>query len=268
MFEPFLLVIEAFADRLGRNYRAVYGKAEPDHAPIIRATARLALERIAGTDAVYHDVMHTLFVTDVGQQILRGRAMGRAVSPNDWLHLTAATLLHDIGYLRGVCPGDTRGRYVVDAAGKGMTDLVLGAGSFEDVVHRLPGSTVHFIASGSPFTADADVDPDQLNLVLDALDEAYDHIIVTGQHGDCRNLFEAIQGRFDAGIRVGGRLEKDMIAVRIAPDGRLIAVAAPAYFRDHTPPVTPATACSRATTRRPARGRCSFVSDMGAMSSS
>jgi len=87
-------------------------------------------------------------------------------------------------------------------AGKGMTDLVLGAGSFEDVVHRLPGSTVHFIASGSPFTADADVDPDQLNLVLDALDEAYDHIIVTGQHGDCRNLFEAIQGRFDAGIVV------------------------------------------------------------------
>lgn len=121
MFEPFLLVIEAFADRLGRNYRAVYGKAEPDHAPIIRATARLALERIAGTDAVYHDVMHTLFVTDVGQQILRGRAMGRAVSPNDWLHLTAATLLHDIGYLRGVCPGDTRGRYVVDAAGNTVT---------------------------------------------------------------------------------------------------------------------------------------------------
>ncbi len=121
MFEPLALVIEAFADRLGRNYRAVFGKSEPDHAPIIRATARLALERIAGTDAVYHDVLHTLFVADVGQSILRGRAMAKAVSPGDWLHLTAATLLHDIGYLRGICPGDSTGRYVVDAAGNTVT---------------------------------------------------------------------------------------------------------------------------------------------------
>ena len=121
MFEPLALVIDAFADRLGRNYRSVFGKTEPDHAPMIRAAARLALERIAGTDAVYHDVMHTLFVADVGQAILRGRAMGRAVSPSDWLHLTAATLLHDIGYLRGICPGDSHGRYVIDAAGNTVT---------------------------------------------------------------------------------------------------------------------------------------------------
>ncbi len=121
MFEPLALVIDAFADRLGRNYRSVFGKTEPDHAPMIRAAARLALERIAGTDAVYHDVMHTLFVADVGQAILRGRAMGRAVSPSDWLHLTAATLLHDIGYLRGICPGDSRGSYVIDAAGNTVT---------------------------------------------------------------------------------------------------------------------------------------------------
>jgi hypothetical protein len=131
MFEPLVLVIETFADRLGRNYRSVFGRTEPDHAPIIRATARLALERIAGTDAVYHDVMHTLFVTDVGQAILRGRAMGKAVSPGDWLHFTAATLLHDIGYLRGICPGDGQGLYVTDAAGntvaapRGATDAFL-----------------------------------------------------------------------------------------------------------------------------------------------
>ena len=47
-----------------------------------------------------------------------------------------------------------------------------------------------------------DIDPDQLNLVLDALDEAYNHIIVTGGHDECRTLFEAIQGRFDAGVLV------------------------------------------------------------------
>jgi hypothetical protein len=131
VFEPFLLVIDAFADRLGRNYRAVYGRSEPDHGPVIRAIAKLALERIAGTDAVYHDVLHTLFVTDVGQAILRGRVMAHPVSPRDWLHFTAGTLLHDIGYLRGVCPGDDKGRYVIDADGatvtapRGSTDAFL-----------------------------------------------------------------------------------------------------------------------------------------------
>lgn len=45
--------------------------------------------------------------------------------------------------------------------------------------------------------------------------------------------------RFDAGVRLGEDVEKDMIAVRIAPDGRLITVAAPAYFARHPPPVQP-----------------------------
>jgi hypothetical protein len=131
VFDPFALVIDAFADRLGRNYRAVYGKAEPDHAPLLRATARLALERIAGSDAVYHDVLHTLFVAEVGQAILRGRAMAKPLSPGDWLHFTAATLLHDIGYLRGICPGDGAGQCVIDVAGgtvampRGATDAFL-----------------------------------------------------------------------------------------------------------------------------------------------
>lgn len=46
--------------------------------------------------------------------------------------------------------------------------------------------------------------------------------------------------RFDAGVRLGESLEKDMIAVRIAPDARLIAVASPVYFQDRDLPETPA----------------------------
>jgi DNA-binding transcriptional LysR family regulator len=37
-------------------------------------------------------------------------------------------------------------------------------------------------------------------------------------------------GRFDAGIRVGERLEKDMIAVRLTPDMAMLAVASPDYL--------------------------------------
>ncbi|MBO9643887.1 MAG: LysR family transcriptional regulator, partial [Pseudacidovorax sp.] len=38
-------------------------------------------------------------------------------------------------------------------------------------------------------------------------------------------LGDIVAGRFDAGIRVGGRLEKDMVAVRLTPDIRMVAVA-------------------------------------------
>ena len=107
----------AFADHLVDGYRAVYGKRDPDHGSTIRAMAQLAVERISSSDALYHDVHHTMLVTLVGQTILRGRIMVEEVTPEDWLHFTVATLCHDIGYLRGICPGDRDGRYVIDAQG-------------------------------------------------------------------------------------------------------------------------------------------------------
>jgi DNA-binding transcriptional LysR family regulator len=48
----------------------------------------------------------------------------------------------------------------------------------------------------------------------------------------------AAQG-LDAGVRLGESIEKDMIAVRIGPDGRLIPVVSPAYLEDHAMPSTP-----------------------------
>lgn len=52
-------------------------------------------------------------------------------------------------------------------------------------------------------------------------------------------LSDIVAGRFDAGIRVGGRLEKDMIAVRLTPDVQMIAVASPAYLAQRGTPRTP-----------------------------
>lgn len=45
---------------------------------------------------------------------------------------------------------------------------------------------------------------------------------------------------FDAGIRVGGRLQNDMVAVRLTPDIELLAVASPDYLARHGTPRTPA----------------------------
>jgi len=52
-------------------------------------------------------------------------------------------------------------------------------------------------------------------------------------------LRNIVEERFDAGVRLGESLEKDMIAVRIGPDWRLVAVASPAYLARHSAPRTP-----------------------------
>lgn len=49
-----------------------------------------------------------------------------------------------------------------------------------------------------------------------------------------------VEQRFDAGIRLGEALSKDMIAVRVGPDWRLVVVASPAYFDAHPKPKKPA----------------------------
>lgn len=53
-------------------------------------------------------------------------------------------------------------------------------------------------------------------------------------------LSDIVAGRFDAGIRVGGRLEKDMIAVRLTPDLKMIVVASPDYLARRGTPRSPA----------------------------
>ncbi|MER9164231.1 MULTISPECIES: LysR family transcriptional regulator [unclassified Mesorhizobium] len=48
-----------------------------------------------------------------------------------------------------------------------------------------------------------------------------------------------VEERFDAGVRLGESIDRDMIAVRIGPDWRLVAVASPEYFSRHPVPTAP-----------------------------
>ncbi|ALK09549.1 LysR family transcriptional regulator [Blastochloris viridis] len=52
-------------------------------------------------------------------------------------------------------------------------------------------------------------------------------------------LTDIVAERFDAGVRLGEQVAKDMIAVPIGPELRMAAVAAPAYFATRPPPLTP-----------------------------
>jgi DNA-binding transcriptional LysR family regulator len=52
-------------------------------------------------------------------------------------------------------------------------------------------------------------------------------------------LTDIVAQRYDAGVRVGEQVAKDMIAVRIGPDIRMAVVASPTYFSRHQEPKTP-----------------------------
>ena len=109
MFNPTEVLIDAFGDQLRAGYRRMYGGLKPDYEDIICWAGGLSLENIANSDALYHNVEHTILVSLVGQEILRGKHMKEGgVTPEDWLLYIISLLCHDIGFVRGVCRQDRR----------------------------------------------------------------------------------------------------------------------------------------------------------------
>ncbi len=113
------------ADELGKHlagdFRRLFGSSHQDRAERIDSIARVALECLGKSDALYHNVEHTFLVTLVGRDILRGRMLTERIEPDDYAHLIVACLLHDIGYVRGLLKGDSKDRFVVDADGQTVT---------------------------------------------------------------------------------------------------------------------------------------------------
>jgi DNA-binding transcriptional LysR family regulator len=52
-------------------------------------------------------------------------------------------------------------------------------------------------------------------------------------------MIDIVASRYDAGVRLGDQVAKDMIAVRIAPDLRMAVVGSPSYFAKNPAPTTP-----------------------------
>ncbi|MGB3507707.1 MAG: Npun_R2479 family HD domain-containing metalloprotein [Microcoleaceae cyanobacterium] len=140
MFNSTELLINAFVEKLIDGYRHTYGGYKADYADIIAWAAGMALENIANSDALYHNVEHTILVTLVGQEVLRGKHIREGgVSCEDWLHYHISLLCHDIGYVKGVCRQD-RG------------DLRLYATGIDDMKVSLPRGATD--ASLTPYHVD------------------------------------------------------------------------------------------------------------------
>src|SRR5438067_8408043 len=105
-----MTVPELAADALGSfltaDMKRAFGTSHARLVEVVPSVARLALECIGNSDALYHNVEHTMLVTLAGRDIVLGRALLAPTNPTDYAHLIVACLLHDIGYVRGVLRDD------------------------------------------------------------------------------------------------------------------------------------------------------------------
>ncbi len=125
------LAAEALGSFLAEHMSRRFASTHADLTELIPSVARISLECIGNSDALYHNVEHTMLVTLVGYDIMKGRALLTPTYPSDYAHLLVACLLHDIGYVRGILNGDGADGYIIDAKGnktklpRGSSDAAL-----------------------------------------------------------------------------------------------------------------------------------------------
>lgn len=135
------LASDALADFLSSFMQRRYGSQTP-FTELVPAAARMFLECIGNSDALYHNVEHTLLVTLAGHDILRGLTLNTHVPPEDYAHAIVACMAHDVGYVRGLFEADGKDGYVVDATGNKVT-LPRGSSDAALVRHHVERSKLY-----------------------------------------------------------------------------------------------------------------------------
>src|SRR5262245_45494665 len=112
------LTAEALGSFLASEMNRRFESSPAHLTELVPSMARLALECIGNSDALYHNVEHTMLVTLAGHDIMKGRALLVPTTPDDYAHFIVACLMPDIGYVRGILKGDGLDGYVIDATGR------------------------------------------------------------------------------------------------------------------------------------------------------
>src|SRR5260370_11141187 len=90
------LAADALGSFLSSEMKRVFGSSDAQLTELVPAVARLALECIGNSDALYHNLEHTMLVTLAGRYILRRRALLRPQPAGGASHLLATCHLHSI----------------------------------------------------------------------------------------------------------------------------------------------------------------------------
>lgn len=112
------LLAHSLSSFLTADTRDRFGSSNSRLTEVLPFAARLALECIGNSDALYHDIEHTMLVTQAGHDILMGRTLVRATTAADYANFILGCLTHDIGYVRGIVEGDSDISYVIDSTGR------------------------------------------------------------------------------------------------------------------------------------------------------
>jgi hypothetical protein len=115
------LASNALGSFLASHMQCMFGRSSAHLTEIVPSIARFALGCIGNSDALYHDVEHTMLVTLAGHDILQGRALHSHVPAEEYAHFIIACLMHDIGFVRGIVQGDGKDGYVIDSTGRKVT---------------------------------------------------------------------------------------------------------------------------------------------------
>jgi DNA-binding transcriptional LysR family regulator len=129
---------------------------------------------------------------------------------------------------RSVSPTENGERLFLSAAPR-FEEIEVELGALSELRTK-PAGTIRITATD--YAADTVLWPRLPKLLREYPDIKIEIVIDYG-------LTDIVAQRFDAGVRFGEQVAKDMIAVRIGPDIRMAVVAAPSYFRGQTRPKRP-----------------------------
>ena len=133
------LAADALEELLGSFMRRRY---DGEYAQVVEIATRMTLGLIGNSDALYHNVEHTMLVTLAGHDIMRGRGLHIKTAASDFAHIHVACLCHDIGYVRGLFRQDDEEGVIVDAAGTRIT-LPRGASDASLMRHHVDRSKLY-----------------------------------------------------------------------------------------------------------------------------
>lgn len=129
---------------------------------------------------------------------------------------------------RSVAPTEA-GERLMESLGPRFGEIEAGLVAVTELRGK-PAGTVRINAG--EHAAEALLMPALLRLLPDYPDVTVEVVVENG-------LTDIVEGRYDAGVRLGEMVEKDMVAVRIGPDMRMAVVGSPAYFEGRRVPRTP-----------------------------
>src|SRR5438094_8996296 len=100
------LVAKALGSFLASDTRSMFGSSQARLAEYLPYAARLTLECIGNSDALYHNIEHTMLVTLAGHDILMGRTVLRSTTTDDYTNFILEYLTNDLRYDRRSVEGD------------------------------------------------------------------------------------------------------------------------------------------------------------------